>query len=134
MPPITTAVDADLIELLERTSRDLATAARTMKVLRAPLAGSSLAGRVRAVTEYRATTYGPLLAAVEQLATTVRLADADRITQGRAHRCPLLGGAFVWLEPIPAGTLWTLAGQLRGDGRPPIAAPAGAYDVEPVTA
>lgn len=127
VPPVTSQTDLDVVELLERTSRDLATASRQVAAFKAPLNGSSLADRVRALSEYRHDTFGPLVAAVEALAATVRTVDAARITEGRAHHCRLLGGDLVALPPVAAGTVWTLAGAMRGEPGPAVPA-AGRYD------
>lgn len=118
LPPAPHGRDLDVLAAYEQLAAAAPVQWQTAQVLRAPLNGSSLAGRVEA---WHAWTHGALadwLRVAELVGQHVAAADAARLASRHAHRCRFWSGApCANLDPPPGNVAWTL--ELAAAGRVP---------------
>lgn len=121
LPPVIAPQDRDAVKVFEAACAAGISVVRTANALAQPLHGP-LADRVRAWADFRAGALAEHVRILVALRQSVDAIDAERIASGRAHRCPLWGGATVDYDRVPAGVAWSVEWAMRGNGRPPRAA------------
>lgn len=115
-----------LIEAFESVSQANASIMGTVRALTAPLNGSALDARVRAIVGFVDGTLAEHRRLLKILRDTVRTNEASRRASKYAHRCRLHNGdQLALLDAVPPGTAWSFETAVAANnghqlnGRPP---------------